>query len=351
VRRRLLAVDARHPDQFVITRQVAFVDKVLGNLLEGRGTSDEARPLYNESLRRLENVIRDDPHDHVARAYQIDALLGVARTDEMQSRPAESLSHYRQAVDAAEELLRIQPGAHAIRQLDEARSQLARFQARQDDHEQASPPIAANRRMLENVPAEEENPEVAHWRVFVQLERNRIRTSSALTRTAASWNDGSGHTHPLPRLAGPDADRLPPQDWAELAAKSLRSAAHPSIGPAQESEDGYRLAVLLGILATGQRHGDRLDDARRTADRMLALGRLLVARHPQQSAAHLALSQAYMQLYKNAWRTDNRAAVERNLRLSLDAALQSQVLDPNSELAHAAVEQRQRRLKGLLTHQ
>jgi serine/threonine protein kinase len=347
VRRHLLAIAARHADQVSISRQLAFVDKVLGNLWGGRGNLDEARSYFEHSLQSLERVIRHDPHDHVARAYQIDALWGIASMAEMHSRTTESLSHYRRAVDAAEELARLHPGTDANRTLDEARSQFARFLARQGDREQASPPIAASRRMLENVPAAAENPEVAQWRLFVQSEIDRIRAISALTRTAASWSDGSDHTHPLQRLAGPDADRLPPQDWAELAARSLRSAAHPNTGPAQESGDGFRLAELLEILAAGQRHGDQLDAARRTTDRMLALGRILVARHPDQPAAHLALSLAHTQHYKNAYQIKDRPAVERHMRLALDSALNARSFDPTSERARSHADTLQGKLAGL----
>jgi serine/threonine protein kinase len=107
VRRRLLAVEARHPEQLIITRQLAIVDKVLGNLLQGPGRLDECRALYDDSLHRLDRVIRHNPLDHVARAFQIDAIWGLAYTAEMQSRAAESLSHYRRAVDAAESLVRL----------------------------------------------------------------------------------------------------------------------------------------------------------------------------------------------------------------------------------------------------
>jgi hypothetical protein len=82
---------------------------------------------------------------------------------------------------------------------------------------------------------------------------------------------------------------------------------------------------------------------------MLALGQLLVTRHPRQPAAHLALSEAYIQINKNAWQVYDWAAIDRNLRLSLDAALQAQVLDPDSELARFKVDGLQRRLKDLVT--
>src|SRR5262249_8157046 len=162
----------------------------------------------------------------------------------------------------------------------------------------------ASRRMLENVPGEAEGPEVAVWRLLVQLDRERSDAT-----------------------ANPDADRSPPRDWAERAERALRAAARPCLGPGQESEAGSILVQPMAAMAAERRHGGRLDEARRTADRMLALARLLVERHPDRCSAHLALCEAHTNLYKNAWRVPDRVAVERHMRLALDAALQAQLLD------------------------
>jgi hypothetical protein len=132
-----------------------------------------------------------------------------------------------------------------------------------------------------------------------------------------------------------------------LALEAVRSAAHPNLVPAVEPEAECRLNMELGRLAAEQRHCGRLGEARKTADRMLALGHLLVSRHRDHPAGHLALSDAYTQLYKNAYQTDDMAAVERNMRLSLDAALRAQALDPYDELVRARVVRRQRGLNDL----
>jgi serine/threonine protein kinase len=350
-RRRLLDVAARRPDHPVISRQMAFVDRSLGYALMNETRLDEARSHFDESLRCYESVIRHNPLDHAARDARIIALHGFAILAEGQKRPEESLGYLRLAVDAGEELVRLQPSAYSICLLAETRYKLVQFLTRRGDHEQARALMVANRRMLENVPVEAENARVAAWRVFVQLDLDRLSTESAPNLTSASWNDGSGHRDPLPRLASPDADRLPAQDWAKLALQALCSAAHPGIGSAQEPAAGYCLVVPLGLMASNQRHCGKLDEARRTADRMLALGRLLVARHPDQPAAHLALSEAYTQVYKNAYQTDDRAAIEQNMKLALDAALQAQALDPNDERVRFLVDKLQRKHKDLVSPQ
>jgi tetratricopeptide (TPR) repeat protein len=344
-RGRLLAVAARQPVHPVVSRHLADVDQALGFALAREKRLDEARSHFDESLRCYQSVIQHNPLDHLARSNQIGALLGF---NQVAKSPEEVLSHLRRAVDAGEELVRLRPGAGSICLLAETRNSLAGLLARRGDHEQARSVMDANRKMLENVPVEAEFPGVAAWRVFVRLDFDRFRTRSAPTLTAAFQDDGSGHTDPLPRLASSGADRLPARDWAELAAQALRSAAHADITPAQESQAGYMLIILLGVMAAEQRHCGQLGEARRTADRMLALGRLLVERHASHPTAHLALSEAYIQINKNAWQIEDRVAIERNLRLSLDAALQAQVLDPNNEHARFKVDGLQRRLKDLL---
>ena len=50
---------------------------------------------------------------------------------------------------------------------------------------------------------------------------------------------------------------------------------------------------------------------------MIAYARLLVARYPDKCAARLAMSDAYAQVYKNAWRDNDRAAIESQLEASV----------------------------------
>jgi hypothetical protein len=89
------------------------------------------------------------------------------------------------------------------------------------------------------------------------------------------------------------------------------------------------------------------EEARRTADKMLALGKDLVERHSDQPMAHLVLSEAYFQLSKNAWRIEDRATVRLTLRRSLDSALRARSLDPESKDARHLAGILQRRLDDL----
>ena len=79
---------------------------------------------------------------------------------------------------------------------------------------------------------------------------------------------------------------------------------------------------------------------------MYALGTYFVERYPREPAAHLAISYAYSRLYKNAYKTNDTAAIEANMKFALRAAQTAVGLDPTSELAHYQVDLLQRRLAG-----
>jgi hypothetical protein len=81
---------------------------------------------------------------------------------------------------------------------------------------------------------------------------------------------------------------------------------------------------------------------------MYAFARLLVARYPRQSAAHLALCTSFTQMAKNSWQTEDRAAVERNWKLAIDEARRALVLNPQNARAGAQVADLQKRLDLLL---
>ncbi len=107
------------------------------------------------------------------------------------------------------------------------------------------------------------------------------------------------------------------------------------------------LCEQLAVTASQLRRLGRLDQARRVTDRLLAFSRLLVERHPDRPAAYLVVGEAHMQLNKNASKTGDRTAADRNLVLAIEATQQALVLDPNHELARFHLDRRRRRLKDL----
>ncbi len=82
---------------------------------------------------------------------------------------------------------------------------------------------------------------------------------------------------------------------------------------------------------------------------MHAVARRLVTRYPDQAVAHWTLSQAYVQIYKNAWQTNDRADVDRCLKLAVNAATHALVLDPDNAVVRRHLADYQKRLDKLLS--
>jgi hypothetical protein len=73
---------------------------------------------------------------------------------------------------------------------------------------------------------------------------------------------------------------------------------HPTSGPEavtlRGATAGHPLSLFLSGMASELRRSGNYDEARRTAGRLLAFARLLVARNSNQPMALLALGEAYV---------------------------------------------------------
>jgi hypothetical protein len=92
------------------------------------------------------------------------------------------------------------------------------------------------------------------------------------------------------------------------------------------------------------RQSGDIERARHLADRMVALADQLVGAYPRDADAHVARGMAYAQVYKNAYKTDDEQAIDRNMRLAYESAVQAQLYDPASIEARHQVDDLQRRL-------
>jgi len=81
--------------------------------------------------------------------------------------------------------------------------------------------------------------------------------------------------------------------------------------------------------ARGQRNLGRLDDARATAARLMAIGRRLVRDYPESAHAYRVLSEAYNQVRKNAYKTDDDELVEQANVQAIETAQRALSLDPD----------------------
>jgi hypothetical protein len=137
--------------------------------------------------------------------WQNNRLRYLASVAEKQGHVEEGVIHLRRAVRVGEELIRITPGTDSIATLAESRRGLARLLARQGQSTEARSLTAANRRMLDRVPAECIDDRIAAWRILVRLVYGGSGSGSPLSPTPVTQADSSD-PDPLVRLASPEVD-------------------------------------------------------------------------------------------------------------------------------------------------
>jgi eukaryotic-like serine/threonine-protein kinase len=312
-----------------IWKFLALVDLILGKALDFRGKPVEARPLHVEAVMYWEKILHVNPHDLFAKRHRWESLIHLAKVAEQQGNSEESVRYWERAISLGESLMPFRNDREFV-ELAECRFSLARLVDRLGDHERARTILEANLRMRGNVSADTKPATVR------ALE---LRTREQLRRL-------------MEQFPPQEFEGLAAEDWARKVAAVLSSTRSTvSTDPTLESESGSRFIQSLSERAGSERRTSKLDDARRTADRIHALAKLMVARYPDQPAAHLSLAAAFQQRAKNAWRFDDRGAVKRYLELALDEARQALVLDPQNARADGDVTELQRRLNDLLAPQ
>jgi hypothetical protein len=143
-------------------------------------------------------------------------------------------------------------------------------------------------------------------------------------------------------------DDLSSQAWADQVISVIKMDA------AAIHRDRSRISAvawwlrphLQNRLALERRVG-KLGDAHRIADRFTALAERLTQSFPDQAAAHMLLSESYVQKAKNAYREDDAPVIEMWERKALDAAIRAATLNWENDEAQALLKNRCARLRKL----
>jgi serine/threonine protein kinase len=348
IRKRLLALAARRPDDLSLARLLASVENSLYVALTQAGRNEDARTVALESLANLDMLRRRYPSDEALRATQGGCLCFLSEMSDFLGKKEDCVTYLRRAVQSSEEANRVAPTADMTARFVQSRRKFAWLLHVLGDFEKAGAYFASNRRQLQGLPLECESPNVAVARLQAHIDSKLFIECSPLGVAREQRALDSGDSAPLSAIASPTDASQPPEEWARLAALALRSqGSNRAVRARRESENALALAESLFGIASMLRRSRNIEGARRVADRMHALGDRFVATYPDQAAAHLTLSQAYFQFCKNAWQIKDRVAVESNLRAALDAAQQARLRDLTSEIAHQAVDSLQRRLVAL----
>jgi hypothetical protein len=140
---------------------------------------------------------------------------------------------------------------------------------------------------------------------------------------------------------------LPTEAWTDRVISSIKSDA------TRFGLDHTRIPAIGWIMRhygvgtmTGQRRAGKLGDARRIADRFLALAERLTRSYPDQATPYMLLSEAYVQRAKIAYRVDGEPVIGWE-RKAFDAALHAATLEPENDEARSLVKDRRARLSKL----
>ena len=140
-------------------------------------------------------------------------------------------------------------------------------------------------------------------------------------------------------------------DWTGRVIASLESqCAIMGLDPRRVPNMLWNMQCFASAHSAWLRKSGRLAEARRTADQLMAIADQVVLSYPSQADSQRLLSEAHLQVAKNAWRGPDMAAVERSLRRSLDAVLKARSFAPDDWSVDRLVEDRRSRLVGLVSN-
>jgi serine/threonine protein kinase len=299
-RSRLMDFAARRPDDRAVWSLLAMADLYLGRSLDLEEKLAESLPIHLESLSLWERILQADRDDRTALYNRWRSLVCVASVLERQAKIDESRRFWERALNAGEATLRLVPDYNTM---IDCRIGLARAARSGGDPERAFIMLEENLRMWRTMPPAAKSP----------AQAGRMRgTWDELVLTR--WESEQGTDEEL----------------ARRVVELLHLSPEPGGGGAnQVFEAGYSLVRSLAVQASEERRAGQLENARRRAQRLHALAFQLVSEGPDRSAAHLALSEAFRQMAKDAWEVKDLVAMEQNWKQALDEARHAQLCGPH----------------------
>jgi hypothetical protein len=190
---------------------------------------------------------------------------------------------------------------------------------------------------------------IATLRTAIQRFLADGRLPERIEITVAEWI--SREVNPYPNgpvgigepMGGPDAEAHAARVVRELECKCESLGDHPNLLPAA----AYRVACVAATRGAEQRKAGRLDDARQTAARFSAFGRMLTRRDVNNAVFHLIMCMAFAQESKNAWKVKDYATIGIALRKALAEAYTALRIEPRNVIARVYVARLQDKLFGL----
>jgi hypothetical protein len=351
-------------------KRLATIDTLLAQVCFSDGKQDQGRSLMEECIDHCEAYLALRPGDLQIRSTLFSAVNWMAMTYHADFKNDRLYGRWHARAIGTLERLKSHPDIHVqgIYEVSRWQRERARSLRSAGESERAQKELEKDLDFIRSVPAEET--------AFPGFVLNEALTLAALGR----W---SGEFPPIRPEIGSQAANAAIQElertFAELTARRiglLPSAVNPPwLMPEDLSAEAWVDRVISSIKAdaatfhlddtripamvrqlwphcvntlVSQRWVGKLSDAHRFADRLVALAERLRRSCPDQAAAYMLLSEAYVQKAKNAYRVDGEFPIVWE-RKALDAAVQATRLEPENDGARDLVKNRSARLDKLVS--
>jgi hypothetical protein len=191
----------------------------------------------------------------------------------------------------------------------------------------------------------------SHMKLGAAIQRfppNRWMSKLSQARVA-QWIAAEVQPYPAGRdSAGRATAHLDPDAHADsliraVEAKCKALGVYPALFPAVVLD----VAAMAAYRGKALRDSGRLDDAREIVQCFSAFAREVALRDPDEPAFHMAMSIAFAQESKNAWKVEDFATIELALMNALREARTALRLDPRNADTRLRVAGLQEKLFGL----
>ncbi len=343
----------------VPSSSLGILEMQLGEALMGSGTAEEARNLLNRSAADLKQSLAKNPEDKLARNCLIRALFFSGRFAEGAGQLDDALNWFEQAAAIQPETEQIELYVDIMTALYKRLQDLADLLGETGRREQKQRARHACQKILRYLlgseftdstyaspPGLETLGRLFHCDSVKKMSSHEDNGIRSYERFVADWLViSAGQLSPFRSSSYAEAyDRDP-----EAGAVALISAIRDRCSKLGLAETTVPAAInivreeAVGV-ASEQRRLGRLGDAHTTVARLMVLARQLVQEYPNSAYSHRVLSEAYDQIKKNAFETNDDKLILEALGKAVEAAQRAFVLDPDGFDARSHLEKLTKKL-------
>lgn len=346
-----------------ILGSLGIIEQVLAWRLHDRpGHLDEARALLDESARLLGECARQSPGDPEARRRHLSGVAMAGHVAGLHGHVDEAERRYDEVIRLAREIPRDDRLLRLLFEISDGRRHNACLIGWHGNPDGARRLAEADLRMLESLAVSDAEAPDLRARVALNLaslsqEDRGFRLMGGLrgisparwivpgdaVRLAREWvaREAARVTADGP----PDGEDADPEVWAAALVESMQGRCEAlGLGGADVPQVMLVLAMHMQIAGAGRRKAEEIGAARRIEARFLCLARQVVARYPGRAESHMALSEAHVQVAKNASRVGTSDEVAEALLRSREAARRALAVAPELDAARRLLDDRDRRI-------